>query len=88
MSKEAAPAPKKIPSQEGSPKIKGHAPVPGGCFSWGCKVEAKRFNFCDQHYEFFKFGLVKKSGELAPDYEKKFEHYQAYLSKKSVRKVA
>ena len=67
-------------------KKTAHSPVPGGCFSWGCKKEAKRFNFCDEHYEFFKFGLIKKSGEFVPDYEKKIEHYQAYLSKKSVQK--
>jgi hypothetical protein len=60
----------------------------GGCAAWGCKVTAKRFNFCDEHYDHFKFGLIKKTGEPSPDYEKKFEHYQAHVAKRGARKVA
>ncbi len=69
-------------------KGKGHTPLPGGCFSWGCKHQASRFNFCDEHYDHFKFGLIKKTGEPVSDYEKKFEHYQAYKRKVSAHKVA
>ena len=62
-------------------KSKGHEPLPGSCFSWGCKTRATRFNFCEEHYDHFKFGLVKKTGEPVPDYEKKFEHYTAHRKK-------
>ncbi|MEO5971113.1 MAG: hypothetical protein ABIQ95_14385 [Bdellovibrionia bacterium] len=70
-----------------SSRNKGHTPLPGHCFSWACKAEATRFNFCDEHYEHFKFGLVKKTGEPVSDYEKKIEHYLAY-KKRSAQKVA
>jgi hypothetical protein len=75
----AAPAPK---------GAKGHTPMPDGCHSWGCKAKAHRFNFCDEHYEHFKFGLIKKTGEPVPDFEKKFEHYVAFTKKRSAHKVA
>ena len=67
---------------------KGHSPMPDGCHSWGCKVIAKRFNFCDEHYDHFKFGLIKKSGEPVSDYEKKIEHFLAYKNKRGAHKVA
>lgn len=67
---------------------KGHNPGPDGCHCWGCKSQSKRFNFCDEHYEHFKFGLIKKTGEPVPDYEKKFGHYQAMKAKQGAHKVA
>ena len=69
---------------------KGWTPLPEGCFSVGCKIKAHRFNFCDEHYEQFKFGLIKKTGEPVPAYEKKFDHYQAYKARLKApgRKVA
>jgi hypothetical protein len=69
-------------------KGKGHSPLPDGCHSWGCKASAKQFDFCDEHYDHFKFGLIKKTGEKVSDYEKKFEHYLAYKAKRGVHKVA
>lgn len=67
---------------------KGPTAVPGGCLSWGCKKESTRFSFCNEHYDHFKFGLIKKTGEPVSDYEKKFEHYQAYVAKRGAQKVA
>ena len=69
-------------------KAKGPTGVAGGCNAWGCKHDAKSFNFCIEHYDHFKFGLIKKTGEPVPDYERKFEHYQAHLSKKKSHQVA
>lgn len=69
-------------------KAKGHTPMPGGCFSWGCKAQATRFNFCSEHYDHFKFGLIKKTGEPVPDYEKKIEHYMAHKAKRSAPRAA
>lgn len=71
-----------------SSSSKGHSPLPDGCFSWGCKAQAARFNFCSEHYDQFKFGIIKKTGEPVLDYEKKIEHFMAYKAKRGVRKVA
>ncbi len=59
----------------------------GNCHCWGCKSKSSRFNFCEEHYDHFKFGLIKKTGEPVPDFDKKFGHYQAYKAKR-VHKVA
>ena len=48
------------------------------CGAEGCKTTDARFGFCVEHYEQFKFGLIKKDGKVVPDYEKKFEHYEAF----------
>ena len=69
-------------------KSKGHTPMPDGCHAWGCKAQSKRFNFCDDHYDHFKFGLIRKTGEPVPDYEKKIEHYMAHKKRQGVHKVA
>lgn len=69
-------------------RSKGHTALPGHCFSWECKAEAERFNFCSKHYDHFKFGLIKKTGEPVSDYEKKIEHYLAYQAKRGSQKVA
>ncbi len=61
--------------------------APVHCLSSGCKAGIQKFGFCDQHYDHFKFGLIKKTGEPVSDYEKKLEHYKAYVAR-SVQKVA
>ena len=68
-------------------KSKGPTAVAGGCHCWGCKKEASRFNFCDEHFDHFKFGLIKKTGEPVSDYDKKYGHYQSFKAK-SGHKVA
>lgn len=65
---------------------KSSGPLPDGCHSWGCKAKAHRFNFCDEHYEHFKFGLIRKSGEPVSDYDKKYGHFVAMKAK--AQKVA
>jgi hypothetical protein len=79
---------KKAEAPVSSSRNKGHSPLPGGCAAWGCKAPEKRFNFCDEHYDQFKFGLIKKTGEQVSDHEKKLEHYLAYKAKRKVQKVA
>ena len=69
-------------------KSRGNSPSPGGCLSWGCKVTATQFNFCLDHYDHFKFGLIKKTGEPVSDYEKKHGHYLAFKAKQGAKKVA
>jgi hypothetical protein len=58
------------------------------CVGQGCKSAAKRFSFCDEHYDHFKFGLIKKTGELVSDYDKKYEHYVAHKTAATARKAA
>jgi hypothetical protein len=68
---------------------RGHTPLPGACHAWSCKSQATRFNFCEEHFDHFKFGLIKKTGERVPDYDKKIEHYQAHQRGAApLRKVA
>ncbi len=73
-----------------SEKKQAHEPLPGGCAAWNCKHPAHHLNFCHEHYEHFKFGLIKKTGEPVLDYDKKLEHYALYQSKQKlkVKKVA
>jgi hypothetical protein len=83
-----SPAPRaEAPARKGA-----HAPQPDGCHSYGCKTKAHRFNFCDEHYDWFKFGLIKKTGEPVSDFEKKFGHYQDLVARRQgpgkVRKAA
>ncbi len=73
---------------EAPKKGKGAEPVSGNCFSTGCKSKSTRLDFCAEHFEQFKFGLIKKTGEPVSDYEKKFGHYQAYKAKRGAHKVA
>ena len=70
----------------------GGAPVSSGpvnCTAEGCKSRESRFSFCGEHYEQFKFGLIKKDGKPAADYYKKLEHYQTFVARQqSARKAA
>ncbi len=63
------------------PKKSAGPAVVDGCLASECRTKAQRFGFCPEHFEQFKFGLIKKSGEAVPDYEKKFEHYQKFRLK-------
>jgi hypothetical protein len=85
-------AKKEVTEQHSTPKTdtkaKGVQGVAGRCVATGCKKDSKQFEFCSEHYDHFKFGLIKKTGQQVPDYEKKFEHYQAHLKRRGVQKVA
>ena len=58
------------------------------CKCDGCKRHQARFSFCDEHYEWFKFGLINKTGHKVMDFQKKHEHYSAYVEKQKTYKVA
>lgn len=58
------------------------------CKCEGCKKPEARFTFCGEHYEWFKFGLITKLGKKVGDFDKKFEHFQAYQDKQKFYKVA
>jgi hypothetical protein len=59
-------------------QVEGQTSGKSTCGADGCKTTDWRFGFCAEHYEQFKFGLIKKDGKNVSDYEKKFEHYQAF----------
>jgi hypothetical protein len=55
-----------------------------GCHAAGCKEKDHRYNFCDEHFRQFKFGLITKTGERVLDYERKLEHYQNWVKAQKV----
>lgn len=61
---------------------------PIGCTVKSCKSKEARFGFCHEHFDHYKFGLIKKTGEKVSDYEKKFEQYQSFLANKGASKKA
>lgn len=46
-----------------------------------CGKKASRAEFCDEHFGWFKEGLVSRKGEKPKDFDKK---YQAFLRHKKV----
>lgn len=58
------------------------------CKCEGCKKPEARFTFCNEHYEWFKFGLITKMGKKVGDFDKKFDHFQSYQEKQKFYKVA
>lgn len=79
---------KKKEKPQSDQQVPAAAPLNTGCVASNCGKKADRFGFCATHYEQFKFGLIKKNGEPASDYDKKLEHFRNYQEKKSARKVA
>lgn len=56
---------------------------PTKCKAQDCKHKPVRAEFCNEHFEWFKLGLITKGGERAPDFDKKFHQYQAGRNKKA-----
>lgn len=52
--------------------------LPTGCRFEKCTHKASRYNFCEEHYSWFKAGLITKTGQKPKDFDKK---YRAYLRK-------
>jgi hypothetical protein len=47
------------------------------CCGEGCKKKSERAGFCAEHFDWFKAGLITKSGAKALDFDKKYYHYVA-----------
>lgn len=47
------------------------------CHAEGCKSKSKRAGFCEQHFDWFKAGLITKEGKAVIDFDKKYQHYLA-----------
>lgn len=73
----------KLKHQE--PKAEGTmAPVsnlPTACKAQGCKKKSDKLDFCNEHYDWFKFGLITREGAKPIDFDKK---YQSYMKHKKV----
>jgi len=50
--------------------------VANKCTAEGCKAKPHRASFCDEHYMWFKEGLLTLEGHKAKDFDKK---YHAWL---------
>lgn len=82
------------PGNAGKPETKDKptqgvtAPTALFCSATGCKTKPHKFDFCSEHFNQFKFGLITKSGKPVPDYEKKFDHYQLHKKRVAGQKAA
>jgi hypothetical protein len=51
------------------------------CQADGCKSKPARAGFCEEHFDWFKAGLITKEGHRAMDFDKKYQHYLASKKK-------
>jgi hypothetical protein len=54
---------------------------PTKCMADDCKHKPSKAGFCEQHFDWFKAGLITKNGAKALDFDKKLYHYE--LKRKS-----
>lgn len=52
------------------------ATMPDRCPVEACGKAAKKLAFCEEHFVWFKEGLVNKKGETPSDFDKKFQAYK------------
>lgn len=55
-------------------------PMPDRCMAEGCSKSQSKLSFCDEHFLWYKEGLINKKGERPSDFDKK---YQLFLRKKA-----
>lgn len=67
------------------PKKEPQGEIAQKCLQGHCKRPTVRMSFCPEHFDEFKFGLLRKDGSQASDYERKFEHFQAYKRRSAER---
>jgi hypothetical protein len=66
-----------------SAKLKHQAPQAEGgnvvtltkCTAEGCSKKADKMNFCAEHFDWFKYGLLTKEGKHPSDFDKKHSSY-------------
>ena len=51
------------------------------CTAEGCKKGTERMTFCNEHYGWFKFGLIDKAGKRPSDFDKKFDAFMKHSKK-------
>lgn len=52
------------------------------CCAEGCTKKTDILTFCQEHYDWFKFGLITKTGKRPSDFDKKYTAYQAHNKKR------
>ncbi len=53
------------------------------CKVKGCKHSPSKFEFCGEHFDQFKFGLINKHGEPCMDFDKKLDQYEHHKAKRT-----
>lgn len=66
------------PGKEGAAVASGSV---GGsqCLAAGCTQRPARAEFCDEHFKWFKVGLITVRGERAKDFDKKMQQSSRLL---------
>lgn len=54
------------------------AQISDRCKAEGCKAGSHKMSFCNEHYAWFKFGLVNKEGKKVPDFDKKWDAFAKF----------
>lgn len=54
----------------------GVADISQRCPVEGCNKTAARAGFCNDHFSWFKEGLVNKKGDKPRDFDKKYQAFQ------------
>jgi hypothetical protein len=52
------------------------------CKVKACKHSPSKFEFCGEHFDQFKFGLINKHGEPCMDFDKKLDQYEHHKKAK------
>jgi hypothetical protein len=52
--------------------------LPSKCGCEGCNKKSDLMNFCGEHYDWFKFGLITKEGKKPVDFDKKYSAYMKH----------
>ena len=61
-------------------KVQNVESLPDRCPTEGCKKPIKRMHFCEEHFVWYKEGLINKRGQKPSDFDKK---YQNFMRKKA-----
>lgn len=48
---------------------------PDRCKAEACKAKPSRANFCNEHFTWFKQGLITLDGQYAKDFDKKYQQF-------------
>ncbi|MEI7973953.1 MAG: hypothetical protein WCH11_06260 [Bdellovibrio sp.] len=83
MAAKTVPTPKPNPHPGHPPANPIENQVPGKlvnlgpvqCISEDCKRKPSRAGFCDEHFTWFKEGLITADGGRAKDFDKKYHHW-------------
>jgi hypothetical protein len=56
----------------------GDVVVLSRCVADGCAKKSERMNFCTEHYDWFKFGLLTTAGKKPSDFDKKMQAFMKH----------